>query len=211
MLATSPVSSYTSRSAAAASVSPGSIRPLGNVQRRRPCRSRWRTTAMRPRRSITRPPADVHFAGRPRHPAAPARPRRRAYTTTIGKTATTTTATTAIGSGIGRRVAVGRVAGRYLHSSVTSCGGPLDRQPDEPAEHASWIRVCPQSPDSPGCGAHPALGHVEAPKLSHDASGYLRSTLLLQFQSHEPLGPATAWKLSSGFPGMVEQAAVFGS
>jgi hypothetical protein len=56
-------------------------------------------------------------------------------------------------------------------------------------------------------GLQPALGQLAAEKLSQDARGYLRSTLLLQFQSHEPLSAAEAWKESSGAPGDAEQVA----
>jgi len=65
--------------------------------------------------------------------------------------------------------------------------------------------------DPPGPGSQPFAGQADAEKDEHAASGYCRSTLLLQFQSHDPLGAAFVWKDSSGCPGVAEQAAVEGS
>jgi hypothetical protein len=44
-------------------------------------------------------------------------------------------------------------------------------------------------------------------KLSQAASGYFRSTPLLQFQSQDPFGAATVWKPSSALPETAEQVA----
>ena len=45
---------------------------------------------------------------------------------------------------------------------------------------------------------------------SQEASGYFRSTLLLQFQSQEPSGAAVAWNVSSDVPGTAVHPAADG-
>jgi hypothetical protein len=68
---------------------------------------------------------------------------------------------------------------------------PVEAQPEPLAEQDFWTSVSPQSPDVPGAGAQPLAGQLAAVKLSQAASGYLRSTALLQFQSQDPPAPAT--------------------
>jgi hypothetical protein len=95
-----------------------------------------------------------------------------------------------------------------LQASVTVVSAPVGAHPDPPGAQAVWISFSPQSPELPGASAQPIDGQAAAENDEQAASGYCRSTPLLQFQSHDPLGAAVVWNVSSGCPGVAEQAAV---